>query len=163
MSAVARETVPRVRAMQSGDLGEIIAIEHAAYSYPWSPRIFRDCLRVGYCCRVLEREGVVEGYGIMSFGVGECHILNLCVRPTRHRQGLGRMLLTRLLGLARERGMNSVFLEVRPSNQAARRLYEGMGFVQAGIRRRYYPAPDGREDALVLSRTFSRPQGTQAR
>ncbi len=163
MSAVAKETLLRVRSMQSGDLGDISAIERAAYVYPWSSRIFRDCLRVGYCCRVLELEGSVEGYGIMSFGVEESHILNLCVRPTRHRQGLGRMLLNHLLDVACGQGVRSVFLEVRPSNEAARRLYEAMGFAQIGVRRRYYPAREGREDALVLSRTFAHPRGPQPR
>lgn len=155
MNAVVKEPWPRLRPMGSRDLGAIGTIECAAYTHPWSPRIFSDCLRVGYSCWVLELEGVVQGYGIMSVGAGECHILNLCVRPASQQRGFGRMLLAHLLDSAQEHGAERALLEVRPSNGAARRLYRQMGFAQVGVRRAYYPTRDGREDALVLTRPLA--------
>lgn len=138
--------------MTEADLPHVLQIERTAYQFPWSAGIFRDCLRVGYCCWVLEVHGYVEAYGILSVGAGEAHLLNLCVRKTFQRMGLGRRLLRHFLGIARQHHADSMFLEVRPSNYAALRLYEGMGFNAAGIRRGYYPAQHCREDALILAR-----------
>lgn len=140
-----------VRPMVDTDLWAVVEIERDAYQFPWSEGIFRDCLRVGYCCWVLEFLDVVEGYGIMSVGVGESHILNLCIRPRVHHQGFGRQLLGHLMGVARDHHAQTLMLEVRPSNPHAIRLYHGMGFNEVGVRRGYYPAHDGREDALILA------------
>ena len=137
--------------MVESDLCAVMNIECKAYSFPWSEGIFRDCLRVGYCCWVLEFHDVVEGYGIMSVGAGESHLLNLCVCPKGHGQGLGRRLLTQLLVVAREHHARTIMLEVRPTNPVAIRLYHGMGFNEVGIRRAYYPSESGREDALIFA------------
>jgi ribosomal-protein-alanine N-acetyltransferase len=154
VSAVLAAPVPMARPMREGDLSRVLRVEREAYEFPWSDGIFRDCLRVGYCCWVVERENVVEGHGILQIGAGEAHILNLCVRPGASRQGLGRMLLERLLEVARSHGAENVVLEVRPSNDAARRLYAGAGFAEVGMRRGYYPRVGGREDALILARVL---------
>lgn len=154
MSAVLNAPAASLRPMQPGDLAQVLAIERAAYPYPWSERIFRDCLRVGYCCWVVELGDSVEAYGIMSAGGNESHVLNLCVNPDSQRRGLGRLLLGHLLEVAREHRADVTLLEVRPSNHAARRLYEDMGFAEVGVRRRYYPARFGREDALILGRAL---------
>ena len=130
------------------------AVEQGAYEFPWSPGIFRDCLRVGYCCWVVERERRIDGYCIMQIGAGESHVLNLCVRVEAQGQGLGRSLLTRLIEVAIERGADTVLLEVRPTNQPARHLYTDMGFNEVGVRRAYYPGHQGREDALILARSL---------
>ncbi len=122
----------------------------AAYQFPWSEGIFRDCLRVGYLCRVVEIGAAVAGYGIMSMGAGEAHILNLCVRTDLRSRGIGRQVLDYLLERARGAGMLDAFLEVRPTNVAAIRLYQAAGFEQVGVRRGYYQAAGGREDAAVL-------------
>lgn len=151
MSAVADTALMRFRPMQEADLAAVIAIEEAAYVFPWSEGIFRDCLRVGYSCWVLEQGPAVAGYGVMAVAAGECHILNLCVDPQCHRRGLGRLLLERLLKLAADHQAESAFLEVRPSNRPAIALYEKFGFSEVGIRRGYYPARPGREDALILA------------
>lgn len=140
----------RLRAMDGDDLDDVVAIEQSAYEFPWSMGIFCDCLRVGYQCRVLELEGRVVGYGIVSTLSHEAHILNICMSPDVRRMGLARQLLQHLLELAAERGIEQVFLEVRPSNLAALRLYRHFGFVQVGVRQNYYRSTDGREDALVL-------------
>lgn len=149
--AAERLVVPacRFRPMTADDVAAVIELELRCYPFPWSEQIFRDCLRVGYDCWVVDCAGTVSGYGVMSRGAGECHILNLCVAPSQRRHGVGRALLLALLARAREAGMEHAFLEVRPSNDAAIRLYRDMGFEQVGLRRGYYQAAEGREDALV--------------
>ncbi len=156
MSAVLKPAGAAFRPMSEADLPRIIEIEQAAYDYPWTEGIFRDCLRVGYCCWLMEddMEGTVA-YGIMSVAVGEAHLLNLCVAPTHRRRGLGRAMLQHLLHTARRHGAETLFLEVRPSNVSARRLYDEVGFNEVGMRRKYYPARNHtREDALILALTL---------
>lgn len=146
------KTLPEVtiRPMLEGDIKAVGGLERLAYSFPWSDTIFRDCVRVGYVCRVIELNGEIIGYGVMSMGAGEAHILNLCVRDAYRTRGVGRTLLNHLLARAMSSGMTVAFLEVRPSNVAAIRLYQSMGFLQIGVRRGYYQAIGGREDATVL-------------
>jgi ribosomal-protein-alanine N-acetyltransferase len=141
-----------IRPMHDLDVPVVVAIERAAYQFPWSEGIFRDCLRVGYVCRVVEMGGELVGYGIMSVGAGEAHVLNVCIRDDHRGRGLARKVLLYLLDRARIAGMSEAFLEVRPSNIAAARLYHSLGFEQVGIRRGYYQATGGREDAAVLRR-----------
>lgn len=140
--------------MHELDVPMVVAIERASYQFPWSEGIFRDCLRVGYVCRVVCVAGDNAGYGIMSIGAGEAHILNVCIRDEYRCRGLGRKLLLYLLDRARLSGMHEAFLEVRPSNIAAARLYHTLGFEQVGVRRGYYQATTGREDASVLRRVL---------
>ena len=141
-----------IRPMMDVDLASVAAIEQRSYAFPWSENIFRDCLRVGYTCRALDLAGQIIGYGVMSLGAGEAHILNVCVRDEFRTVGFGRRLLENLLERAVAAGVTEAFLEVRPSNLAAIRLYQRLGFEQIGIRRGYYQAPEGREDAIVLKR-----------
>jgi ribosomal-protein-alanine N-acetyltransferase len=143
-----------IRPMHEFDVPVIVAIERAAYQFPWSEGIFRDCLRVGYVCRVVDVGGEMSGYGIMSVGAGEAHILNVCVRDEYRGRGYARKLLAFLLERARASGMYEAFLEVRPSNTTAAGLYRSMGFEQVGVRRGYYQATVGREDAAVLRRVL---------
>ena len=149
-----------IRPMMEIDLPEVAVIEQHSYAFPWSESIFRDCLRVGYTCRALDLAGQIIGYGVMSLGAGEAHILNVCVREQFRNVGFGRRLLEHLLERASAAGVAEAFLEVRPSNLSAIRLYQHMGFEQIGIRRGYYQAPDGREDAIVLKRELSAPGKT---
>lgn len=154
MSARAHDLAARLRPMVRADVPEVIAIERAAYPFPWTEGILYDCLRVGYQCWVLERGGRIEGYGIMSHGAGEAHILNLCIRPAAQRQGLGERLLRHIMAEARRHDADTLLLEVRPSNEAALRLYGKLGFSQVGQRPDYYPAEGGREHALILARAL---------
>ena len=144
-----------IRPMNELDIPVIAAIEKSAYQFPWSEGIFRDCLRVGYVCRVIDVAGDLGGYGIMSVGAGEAHILNVCIREQFRSRGFARKVMVYLLERARAAGMSEAFLEVRPSNVAAARLYHSMGFEQVGIRRGYYQATVGREDAAVLRRVLT--------
>jgi ribosomal-protein-alanine N-acetyltransferase len=140
----------KFRAMTPGDVPAVGAMERAAYPFPWSEGIFRDCIRVGYLCRVADLEGEIVAYGIVAMGAGEAHILNLCVRGDLRSRGVGRQMLMLLLERARDAGVADAFLEVRPSNGLAISLYQSVGFTQVGLRKGYYQAEQGREDALVL-------------
>jgi ribosomal-protein-alanine N-acetyltransferase len=144
--------------MRPEDVAAAAALEQETYAFPWTEGIFRDCLRVGYDCRVIDLDAHVVGYGIMSSGAGEAHILNVCVRRDLRCRGLGRRMIELLLDAARQSGMREAFLEVRPSNVPAVRLYQTLGFEQIGLRKGYYPAKGSssgqpalaREDAMMF-------------
>lgn len=139
-----------IRDMTRDDVVDVIRIEREAYAFPWSEGIFRDCLRSGYVCVVVEIDAILMGYGVMSTGAGEAHVLNLCVAGPWRGRGIGAHLLAHLLEFAASLGVAEVFLEVRTSNTTAIRLYSSLGFSQIGVRRGYYQAANGREDAIVL-------------
>ncbi|MDE3209110.1 MAG: ribosomal protein S18-alanine N-acetyltransferase, partial [Pseudomonadota bacterium] len=141
--------------MRMDDLATVSALEVLSYEFPWSQGIFSDCVKTGHPCWVLSVDGVTAGYGILSMGAGEAHVLNICIAPDYRGQGLGRHLLGRLLDISRWNGAERVFLEVRPSNPLAKALYESVGFTEIGRRPRYYPARDGREDAIVMALELS--------
>ena len=140
-----------LRPMREDDLDTVMAIERRAYPFPWTRGILRDCLRAGYPAWVLEEGGEAIGYAVLSIAAAEAHILNLCTAPEVQGRGHGRHLLRALLELARGRGVQRVFLEVRPSNVHAITLYDSEGFNEIGRRPRYYPAVGGREDAIVMA------------
>jgi len=142
----------RLRPMGASDLPAVVEIEQRVYPFPWTEGIFSDCLRVGYQCTVLELDVVLAGYGIIASGAGEAHLLNVCVREEFRNRGFGRVLLRHMLQIAAEAGAAVVFLEVRPANTGAIRLYQSLGFLQIGVRRGYYQAEVGREDAIVMRR-----------
>ena len=140
--------------MRSSDLDLVVQNEATSYEHPWTKRIFIDCLRAGYQCWVLASRDKIIGHGVMSVAIGECHLLTLCVNPAYQRTGYGRLILQFLLEKAARLEAEVCFLEVRVSNTAARALYQSLGFVPIGQRKGYYPAADGREDALILSRSL---------
>jgi len=156
VSAVVAGHGTRIRPLVASDVPAVMAIEERAYSFPWTEGIFRDCLRVGYCCWCYEVDGDLHGYGVMSVAAGESHILNLTVDPEMQRRGVGTRMMKHFVQLARRHNADTVMLEVRPSNVGAIRLYEKLGFNEIGVRRNYYPAPDGREDALLLALSLVR-------
>lgn len=146
------------REMLHKDLDWVIKIEREAYAFPWTKGIFKDCLRVGYRCIVAEDGEALQAYAIMSVSAQEAHILNLCISPSRQGNGYGKRLLANLMNGALGAGVDTMFLEVRPSNAAALALYRSSGFCEVGCRRGYYPASMGREDALVLAKTLAFPR-----
>lgn len=150
MSAIARTELCLDR-MQVVDLDAVLAIERAVYEFPWTRGNFSDSLRAGYGCWIGRREGSVVGYFVLMVAAEEAHLLNLSVAPEFQRQGNGRRLLRHALDKAAQQSARLLFLEVRPSNAAARALYAASGFRQIGVRRDYYPSAWGREDALVLA------------
>lgn len=137
--------------MREQDLAAVMAVEHRAYDFPWTPAIFVDCLRAGYSCWLLEHNGEAAGYAVLSVAAGEAHVLNLCVAPECRRRGQGKRLLRRLIDAARWHRAERIFLEVRPSNLSAIALYGGAGFNEIGSRPNYYPSRHGREDAIVMA------------
>jgi ribosomal-protein-alanine N-acetyltransferase len=137
--------------MRRDDLAAVAAMEAASYDFPWTQGIFGDCLKAGHPCWVMWVEGVMAGYGVLSVAAGEAHVLNVCIGPAHRGLGLGRLLLRRLLDIARWNGAGRVFLEVRPSNPVAQSLYRSIGFEEIGRRPKYYPAKEGREDAIVMA------------
>lgn len=142
--------------MAHDDIAQVADIERRSYEFPWSHGVFRDCLLAGYHCIVLDREGAVVGYSILSVAAGEAHILNLCVDPKFRQLGYGEQLLDEVLKRAAHAEVREIFLEVRPSNEAALELYRKKGFRLIASRPAYYQASDGREDAAVLSKLIKK-------
>ena len=140
----------RFRPMQAADLDAIMAIEPTIYPYPWSRGNFSDSLDAGYSGWVYEENGVIIGYAMLMLVLDEAHLLNISIAKSHQGQGLGAALLEYMMQVARGHGAANMFLEVRPSNLAAIRLYERTGFNEMAVRRGYYPAADGREDALLM-------------
>ena len=144
------DILPKLRPMRASDLDRIMEIEPVIYTHPWTRGNFEDSMRVGYSCWVIDSGGVVTGYGVLMIGVREAHLLNLSIAPEWQRRGLGRTLLEHFVRIGRDSDAQQMFLEVRPSNASARRMYAGYGFRDISIRRGYYPAAGGREDAILM-------------
>jgi len=141
---------PLIRPLAVEYLDAVLAIERACYPFPWTHGIFLGCLRAGYACFELHLGDDLAGYTVSNWGAGESHLLNLCVHPNWQKQGFGKMLLDHSIGHARSLDCHVMFLEVRPSNIDAGRLYRQRGFEEVGTRPAYYQAEGGREDAVVM-------------
>jgi ribosomal-protein-alanine N-acetyltransferase len=150
MSAVLRPE-PWIQPLAGRDLEAVVAIEREIYEFPWTVGNFRDSLAAGYSCWGYHSADGLIGYAVMMIGADEAHLLNLSIAAPVQRRGYGRLLLEHLVKVARGHGARLMLLEVRPTNHAARRLYGAYGFQQVGVRRGYYPAHEGREDALLLT------------
>jgi ribosomal-protein-alanine N-acetyltransferase len=142
---------PWIQPLAERELEIVTAIEGDLYEFPWTLGNFRDSLAAGYSCWAYRSQHGLIGYAVMMLGVDEAHVLNLSIAAPLQRRGHGGRLLTHLMQVARDYDARTIFLEVRPSNATARRLYAKRGFAQVGVRKGYYPAVDGREDALILS------------
>ena len=136
--------------MTDADLDAVMVIENVIYTHPWTSGNFVDSINAGSHCWVMESSGVVVGYVVLTVGAGEAHLLNLSIAAAWQRRGLGREFLSYIIVFIQEIKVRVIFLEVRVSNAAARTLYAQSGFREIGIRRGYYPAYEGREDAVVL-------------
>lgn len=150
------DIVPLYRRMSARDLDTVMAIEERVYSHPWTRGNFADSMNSGHHCWIAELRGMTVGYSVAVVAAGEAHLLNLSIAAGWQGRGLGTELLRFMMKLARDYGAQRVFLEVRPSNIAARALYARAGFSEIGLRRGYYPADQGREDALVLERALTK-------
>lgn len=139
------------RPMTTTDLPRITELEQGAGPHPWSRINFQDCLRSGYCCRVIQQQKTIIGHGILMFVDDEAHLLILSIDRDCQGQGLGKMLLSHLIDEARRHNATTLFLEVRDSNKRAFQLYLNQGFNEIGRRRNYYPGKNGREDAIVMA------------
>ncbi|MSQ89283.1 MAG: ribosomal-protein-alanine N-acetyltransferase [Betaproteobacteria bacterium] len=150
MSAVLKDA-PRLERMLDSDLSEVLAIENAIYTHPWTRGNFSDSLRAVYECWTWRLDDELLGYFVLLVAAGEGHLLNLSVAVAHQRCGHGSALLKEAMRLARSRGAQHIFLEVRSGNLGAKALYRHFDFRQVAVRPDYYPAHGGREDALVLS------------
>jgi [ribosomal protein S18]-alanine N-acetyltransferase len=141
--------------MALADVDEVVALEESVYPHPWSRGNFVDSLASGYIAWTVRDEGWLVGYFLLMEAVDEAHLLNVAVCPSHQRQKLGLYLLDKVAAVARGQGMESVLLEVRPSNLRALKVYERYGFKEIGRRKNYYPAHNGqREDAIVMRFTL---------
>jgi len=154
MSAV---LAPQIEMLPMGprDIDEVMAIEDAVYPFPWTRGNFNDSLTAGYSAWVCRIGGELVGYTVVMMAVDEAHLLNISVDRQRQGMGFGARLLRHAMGVARTLGGRRMLLEVRPSNERALELYRHFGFVRVGLRKAYYPAAGGREDALVLTHVLA--------
>lgn len=136
--------------MTEQDLDWVVACERDLHAFPWTRGNFVDSLVAGYGCWLLKVEGRRAGYAVMMRVLDEAHLLDISVDRSFQGRGHGAALLDHLREEARRHGATQFFLEVRPSNEAALALYRKHGFEHIGRRRDYYPAVDGREDAIVM-------------
>lgn len=149
-----------LRPMLVADVEAVLAIEQRAYEFPWTRGNFIDSLAAGYLARTLHgADGALLGYFLAMQGVGELHLLNITVAPTAQGRGHARCMLDAMCGLARVQGYEQIWLEVRQSNERARHIYQRYGFTEVGLRRAYYPAAQGREDAVLMSLPLSPVEG----
>jgi ribosomal-protein-alanine acetyltransferase len=140
-----------LRDMTGSDIEAVLQIEQSIHTHPWTMGNFKDALASNYICKIAELGGTMIGYAVMMQGVDEAELLDIGIKQSRQRQGLGRNLLQAMLALAQERGKQRVVLEVRASNVPAIGLYRSIGFVEIGLRRDYYPVENSnREDAILM-------------
>ena len=151
MSAIPEPAIELLPMMEH-DLEEVARIECRVYSHPWGRANFADSIGSGHSCWVCRSDSELIGYFVLMMVLDEAHLLNISVAEKRQGMGFGARLLRRAMDIGRQSGASSILLEVRPSNDKALSLYRHFGFGQIGIRRGYYPATGGREDALVMRR-----------
>ncbi len=140
------------RQMALEDISAVIQLENEVYQFPWTDRIFKDCIRVGYDCWLAHLGNTVVAHAVISIAAGESHILNLSVTSNHQGKGIGKQFIQFLLNIARNKRAQIMMLEVRPSNIRAINCYSSAGFNEIGCRKDYYPAPNGKEDALLFAK-----------
>jgi len=140
-----------ISSLQPGDLAAAYAIEQRSHAFPWSENTFASNQGDRYFNLRLDVEGEMAAFAVTQVVLDEATLFNIAVSPDYQRQGLGRALLEHIISELENRAIATLWLEVRASNQAAIALYESLGFNEATIRRNYYPAKDGREDAIVMA------------
>ncbi len=143
------------RQMALEDISDVIQLENEVYQFPWTDRIFKDCIRVGYDCWLAHLGNTIVAHAVISIAAGESHILNLSVTRNHQGKGIGKQFIQFLLNIARNKRAQIMMLEVRPSNIRAINCYSSAGFNEIGCRKDYYPAPNGKEDALLFAKQIS--------
>ena len=150
MNALLKPRIEMLPMCQS-DLDEVLAIEYSVCPFPWSRANFADSMASGYSCWVCRMDSRLVGYFVLMLAVDDAHLLTISIAEKHQRMGLGARLLRHAMRVGRDSGAKSFLLEVRPSNEKGLAIYRHFGFQQIGVRRGYYPAEKGREDALVLT------------
>lgn len=141
--------------MNERDLDAVAALEASLQPFPWSRTNFADSLEVGHSCWVYRLGGDLVGFSVVMSVIDEAHLLNIGIDRRYHGQGYGARMLRTAMESARLGGATKLFLEVRPSNEQAVSLYRHFGFRQIGLRKGYYPAVIGREDALIFDKELT--------
>lgn len=141
--------------MQIGDLDEVLVIEYQGFDFPWARGNFVDSISSGYSCWVCRVGGELAGYFVLMLAVDDAHLLTISVAARRQGLGFGARLLRHAMNVGLAGGASALLIEVRPSNEKALTLYRHFGFQQIGVRRAYYPATEGREDALVMTHALT--------
>ena len=152
MSSIQNSLLTNYIVMDDVHIQDVLCIERNSYNYPWSEKIFSDCIKNNYLCRILALDNELIGYLICSIIQDECHIMNLCIKSDFRRLGYARLILNELHSELRKLKCKIVFLECRSSNERALKLYYAEGYNEIGVRKNYYPAPDGYEDATILAK-----------
>ena len=143
------------RPMTLDDIDAVMLLEEAVYPFPWTKRIFKDCIRVGYDCWLALFQNTVVAHAVISVAAGESHMLNLSVTSNLQGKGIGKQFVQFLINIARNKQAEIMMLEVRTSNVRAINCYNSAGFNEIGSRKDYYPAPNGKEDALLFAKHIS--------
>ena len=138
------------------DIDIVLDIERQSNPFPWTIKNFKDCVEKGYYSLVLKEAKQVIGFAILSVSTEESHLLNIGLTSSRRGQGLGRELLEKMIMAAEVMGSKKIFLEVRVSNIIAIDLYKASGFKEIGLRKNYYRIKDGREDAILMSKSLKK-------
>lgn len=136
------------------DLDAAFAIEQRSHAFPWSEKTFASNQGERYLNLRLDVDGVLAAFAITQVVLDEATLFNLAVDPAFQRRGLGRELLQHLIAELEQRGILTLWLEVRASNRPAIALYEQLDFNEVSIRRNYYPTADGKEDAVIMALTI---------
>lgn len=141
----------KLRQMQQNDIVDVVIIEQEANQHPWSTKNFEDCLKAGHQAWVFVNDNEeMLGYTIVQQVVDEAHLLNICVKPSFQGQGIGSKILNHVIDFANSVSSVLIVLEVRRSNNRAQQLYLNSGFNEMSVRENYYPAEQGREDAILM-------------
>ena len=152
MSSLQSSFLPFYENMNSTHIDDVCNIEKHSYAYPWSRNIFYDCINNNYLCKVMLINHNVVGYIINSIIQDECHIMNLCIHKDYRRLGYAKKLLNYVNQEIKKINCKLIFLECRPSNKSALKLYLSEGYNEIGIRKNYYPSKNGYEDAIMLAK-----------
>lgn len=136
------------------DLEVVLAVERESHAFPWTRGNFADSIAAGHSTWIACQNGILVAYAVMMRAPDDAHLLNITVVPEHRRKGHGSAMLERLFAEARSWSAERMLLEVRPGNSSGLGLYRRHGFGEIGRRRGYYPAADGREDAIVMARAL---------
>ena len=143
------------RAMTREDLQQVTAIEQRSTPHPWRESHFADSMKSGYQCLVAELDGKVMGHAVMMIAVDQADLLIITIDQAYQGKGYGQQLLNHVMEVASEKLCHTLLLEVRCSNNKAFNLYLNTGFSEIGIRKNYYPAGKGWEDAIIMALDLS--------
>ena len=142
--------------LEEKDINRVVAIEEESNPFPWTIKNFKDCIEKGYYSLVLKEDNKVIGFAILSVSTEESHLLNIGLTSLKRGRGLGRELLEKMIMAAEVMGSKKIFLEVRISNVIAIDLYKASGFKEVGLRKKYYRLKEGREDAILMSKSLKK-------